>query len=300
MATKPLLTKSKAQWAGQFKPTALRGKPLNHNAANAMRYEKELQALVAQMTAQCEREIRKLFESETAVEFFDEPSAIESPQVAQDASISSQARILTNKLTDTFTSLFSRRSKMLAQRMIDNTDKASKSSLHSSLKELSGGLMIKTNIMPGALGEALNAATYENVQLIKSISQQYLDGIQGAVMRSIQPGGNGLADLLPYLQSHKEITQKRAKNIAYDQTRKAFNVCNSERMKALGVKKFEWIHSGGGLHPRRDHVKMDGNIYSFDDLPVIGVMYGSEVRGIPGQLPNCRCSMAPVIEFDED
>jgi SPP1 gp7 family putative phage head morphogenesis protein len=297
---KPLLTKAKKQWVGQFKPTALRGSPLNHNAAASEQYNKELQAMVLQMTSQVEREIKRFFEGETATEFFDEPSAIESPQVAQDASISAQARMLTNKITETFNSLFSRRAKMLAQRMIDTADKTSKSSLHGSLKALSGGLMIKTNIMPGALGEALNAATYENVQLIKTISEKYLAGIQGAVMRSIQPGGNGLADLVPYMQSHKEITQRHARNIALDQTRKAFNVCNSERMKALGIKKFEWIHSGGGLHPRVDHVKMDGNIYSFDDLPVIGVMYGSEVRGIPGQLPSCRCSMAPVIEFDDE
>jgi SPP1 gp7 family putative phage head morphogenesis protein len=285
----PLLTKSKAEWAGQFKPKALKGQQLNYNAALQDRYNKQLQALVAQMTEQVERAITRLFETGTAEEYF-----------AEDASIASQARILTNSLMNTFNSLFARRAKSLAEQMTSNASKVSKSVLHSSLKELSGGLMIKTDIMPGELGEALNAATWENVQLIKTISADYLGNIQGQVMRSLQPGGNGLADLIPYMQTQKEVTQRHARNIALDQTRKAFNVCNSERMKALGVKKFEWIHSGGGVHPREDHIKMSGNVYSFDDLPIIGVMYGEQVRGIPGQLPNCRCVMAPVVEFGED
>lgn len=284
----PLLTSSKKEWAGKFKPDLLRGARLSYSAALQDKYNQQLQALVSQMTEQTERAVTRLFKGEAAEEYFSE-----------DASISSQARVLMNKLTATFNSLFARRAKAMADKMVGNADKASKSSLHGSLKDLSGGLMIKTDIMTGDLGEALNAATWENVQLIKTISSDYLANIQGAVMRSISLGSNGLADLVPYMQQHKEITQRHARNIALDQTRKAFNICNSERMKAIGVKKFEWIHSGGGVHPRREHIQMDGHIFDFDNLPVIGVMYGSEVRGIPGQLPNCRCTMAPVIEFND-
>jgi SPP1 gp7 family putative phage head morphogenesis protein len=284
----PLLTQSKQEWAGRFKPSTLRGARLNYNAALQDKYNQQLQALVSQMSEQVERSIKKLFNGEAASDFF-----------TQDASISSQARILTNSLLSTFNSLFSRRAKSIAEKMVSRADKTSKSSLHGSLKDLSGGLMIKTDIMPDALGEALNAAVWENVELIKSISSDYLSNIQGAVMRSIQPGGGGLSELVPYMQKHKEITQRHARNIALDQTRKAFNICNSERMKAVGVKRFEWIHSGGGVHPRKEHIEMDGKIFDFDNLPPIGVMYGSVVHGIPGQLPNCRCTMAPVIEFDD-
>jgi len=69
-------------------------------------------------------------------------------------------------------------------------------------------------------------------------------------------------------------------------------------MEKVGVKKFKWLHSGGGQKPRKDHIEMNGNIYSFDDLPVIDKRTGE--RGIPGQAINCRCRMAPVIEFDND
>lgn len=285
----PLLTNKRAAWVGQFKPTAaLRGETLNYNAAQQEKYNRELQSLVAQMAAQVERALVKFFEAPVAEEFF-----------TGDASVSSQARILVNELTRTFNDLFARRAKPAAERMTRGAAQASKSALHGSLKELSGGLSLSTGIVPDALEEALKAAVTENVELIKSISQDYLGQVAGAVMRSLQPGGNGLADVLPFLEARKEITKRRARVIAFDQTRKAFNSANAARLQALGVKKFEWIHSGGGAHPRKDHVEMSGNIYSFDDLPVIGVMYGAEVRGIPGQLPNCRCTMRPVIEFEK-
>jgi SPP1 gp7 family putative phage head morphogenesis protein len=102
------------------------------------------------------------------------------------------------------------------------------------------------------------------------------------------------------MQSHKEISMRRAKNIAYDQTRKAFNNINKARMDKLGIREFEWLHSGGSTHPRKLHQELSGKIFSLDDLPIIGTMYGEEVRGIPGQLPNCRCKMLPVISFNEE
>ena len=68
-------------------------------------------------------------------------------------------------------------------------------------------------------------------------------------------------------------------------------------MEKLGLKKFEWLHSGGGHHPRPDHVAMSGNIYSFTSLPIIDSKTGE--RGIPGQAINCKCVMRPVIEFEQ-
>jgi uncharacterized protein with gpF-like domain len=70
-------------------------------------------------------------------------------------------------------------------------------------------------------------------------------------------------------------------------------------MQKIGIKKFKWRHSGGGAHPRPLHRNvLNGNIYSFDDPPVIDEKTGQ--RGFPGQLINCRCVMISVIEFDED
>lgn len=287
MATRPpLLTKKRTTWADQRAGHTFKGTTLNYNAAVQDRYVQQLQSLVKQMTSQTMRDFKKLAKS-----FGDEPGT------AMDADPASQARILANKLRVKFEALFTRKAKALADRMVRQSAEASKSSLHMSLKEMSGGLSLKTDIFTGNLRTVLAATVAENVSLIKSIPSQYLKDVSGTVFRAIQTG-EGLADIVPKLAESEGITMRRARNIALDQTRKAYNSINRERMQSVGVKKFEWIHSGGGQHPRQDHVEMDGNIYSFDDLPVIDQRTGE--RGIPGQAVNCKCTLRPVVEFGED
>lgn len=279
---KPLLTKKRAAYAatreGQFN-----GTPLQNNAAVQTRYLQDLTRLTAQMTTQVTRDVKRLFEGQAAATFF-----------AEDASISSQARILVNALSAKFNALFAKHARPVAERMAINVNKASASALHASMSKLSGGMSLKTSFMTPALQEVTKAAVTANVSLIKSIAQQYLLDVEGAVMRSITTG-TGLQDLIPALQKYEGVTHRRAKNIALDQTRKVYNGVNRGRMEAIGVKQFKWHHSGGSAHPREDHIAMDGNIYSFDDLPIIDEATGE--RGIPGQAINCRCTMSPVFQF---
>lgn len=279
-----MLTKKRAAWAAkQSEAPTFKGSKLMPPAAVSSRYVQALAALTAQMTAQVEREVRRLFQTDAA-----------SAHFGEDATIASQSRILLNALSTKFNDLFAKKAKALAETMVEGTAKASATALHSSLQELSGGLSLKTKVMNSSLENVYKASVAENVSLIKSIPAQYLQKVEGAVMRSITTG-NGLQDLVPALEQYQGQTHRRARNIALDQTRKAYNSVNRGRMEAIGVKKFQWHHSGGGAHPREDHVEMDGNIYSFDALPVIDKNTGE--RGIPGQAPNCKCTMSPVFDF---
>jgi SPP1 gp7 family putative phage head morphogenesis protein len=214
-----------------------------------------------------------------------------------DESIASQARIITNQLIKKFDALFGRKAPLIAERMIKETNKVSNVALKSSLKKISEGLVIKNNLMTGRLREVLKATVAENVSLIKSIAQDYQSRVQKSVLRSVTTG-NGLQDLISQLQKYEGISYRKARFIALDQTRKTYNNINANRMQKVGVQKFEWVHSGGGDKPREDHIEMSGNIYSFDDLPVINQRTGE--TGIPGQAPGCRCIMRPVYEFNEE
>ncbi len=289
MASKrgPLLTKQRKAYSNSRKAGNLRGLPLQYSAPVQERYKAKLDALVKQMTDTVDEEVRRLFEGGTAGEFF----------ATEDASISSQARILVNSLSKRFNGLFASKAKPYAEAMVKSADVASSTAMHSSLSKLSGGMSLKTVPITGGLEDIYKATISSNVSLIKSIASQYLPKVEGAVMRSITTG-NGLKDLLPALQQYKGQTERRATNIALDQTRKAYNGINRGRMTAIGVQKFMWHHSGGGAHPRPDHVAMDGNIYSFDDLPVVDENTGE--RGIPGDAINCRCTMSPVFSWSED
>jgi len=273
-AKKLKLTAKREAWAAkQSDAPTFKGEALQHNAAVSVRYVQALSALTAQMTAQTKREILALFKTDAAASHF-----------GQDATIASQSRILLADLGARFNALFAKKAKPLADTMVRDADKSGTTALHSSLRKLSGGMSLKTSVVNSNLQNIYKASVAENVSLIKSIASEYLQKVEGAVMRSITTG-NGLQDLVPALEQFEGQTHRRAKNIALDQTRKVMSSINRGRMEALGVNKFMWHHSGGGAHPRQDHVDMDGQIYSFDKLPVIDPRTGE--RGIPGQAPNC-------------
>lgn len=264
---------------------ALVGKPLMVNAAVQRRYAAALDVVVTRMLKQTRRAVEKLFAEPHAAAY------------AEDASTASQARILAAALRQKFEAMFAAIAKPAAERMVNDTEKASAATMGSSLKEISEKLTLKTDVLSGALRESMKASVNENVALIKSIPSQYLDQVEGAVMRSITTG-NGLQDLVPALQAYEGVTKRRARLIAQDQTRKTYSAINKHRMDALGIRKFKWLHSAGGQHPRRDHIAMSGKIFSVDNPPVIDKNTGE--RGMPGQAINCRCVAIPIVDFEED
>jgi uncharacterized protein with gpF-like domain len=194
-----LLTKKRAAWAAQFKRRGVAGSPVAPNAGVEDWYMKELARLTAAISETALLEIEKLFRAEG-----------QALGYSEDASLSSQARITMNSLRRSFARLFARKADDLADGMIRRASRANAAGVHASLKELSGGLAIKTNFISGKLGETLKAAVAENVGLIRSIPQEYLTRVEGAVMRSITTG-NGLADLVPELRKLGDLTVTRAR-----------------------------------------------------------------------------------------
>ena len=265
----------------------MRGGPIMPNAALQAHYAHALLNLCAQMIDQTEREIKKLYKTETAQEFY-----------AQDASFSIQAKILTNSLLKRFELLFGKKAKILALEMVDNANKTSFGNVKSSIQQLTDTISLSPDHIPQNIRDIMSASVTNNVGLIKSIQSQYHTQIQSAVMRSILEG-RGLHELLPEIQKLGQTSAKRAKLIARDQTRKAYNALSYARMKNLNVREFEWRHSHGDKEPRPLHLAMNGKIYSFDDPPVIQYAEGGkpEIRGLPGDLINCTCFAVPVIKF---
>jgi len=260
------------------------GGALRPNAGISADFAKPIVDLVDLMYRDCLREITKVFKT---TDF----------GVAMDASTASQSRIILNALLVKWQSRFNKVAKRAVDRMIERTMRNSSVTLGMSLRDISENFTINTSFSDAVLKDVIKASTQEAANLIKLIPQKFIGDVQGQVMRSITTG-NGLQDLVPFLTKKYHGNVRHAKNVALDQTRKAYQSINTTRLKALGVKKFVWIHSGGGKEPRPLHVKMSGNEYSFDDPPYIGMMYGNEVRGLPADLPNCRCICKPIITFD--
>lgn len=266
----------------------VRGGRLALPAGVASRYSAQLRKLSREMTADVRQQIETLFKHDDVAAYFAKFHA------AADISPASQARILTNQLRAKWEQIFGSKSKPLAETMVGQANMASASAVHMSLKELSSGLTLDARAMTPQMVEVFKGTIAQNVALIRSIPEEYFTKVQGEVLRSITDG-KGLEDLTPFFREQAGVTERRAQNIALDQTHKAYNGLNRGRLTAAGIKSFEWVHSGGGLHPRQRHIDMSGKVYRFDALPVIE---DDGERGIPGQAVNCKCTMVPVVQFE--
>jgi uncharacterized protein with gpF-like domain len=240
------------------------------------------------MIADTEFELKKLFKTEHAEEYFAQD------QFAEDASVSSMARILTNALIKKYADLFGALAKPMADEFAAASDKSSDVAVKASIRSMTDQVTLPTApITSGPLRDILSATITENVGLIKSIPAQYLGGVQGAVMRSITTG-NGMQELVPYLQKHKGITLRRARFIARDQTVKTFSSLSRERLKRAGITEGIWRHTSGSREPRQTHIHMSGEKYVLAD----GIYDPAVKRKVkPGELPGCLCRTMPILNF---
>ncbi len=207
-----------------------------------------------------------------------------------------------NELKNRFTLLFESRAGVLAQTMCRRTEKVSKNNVYMSLKEVSKDFTLSNPELNKPVRSALAQSISENVNLIKTIPQEHFDRLSERITKAVTEG-NGQEYILKAVKEVGSITDRKAKNIAADQTRKAYNAMNKERLSNLGVKKFEWLHTGGSREPREYHMNLypaglNGGIFSFDDPPVIDEKIGQ--KGLPGDAYNCRCRILPVVEFNND
>jgi len=279
------LSPRREAWAAERDSHTFAGAPLNPPDIVEAKFRAQLEAMVDRMNAATRRELERLYRTPEG----------RAATVAMDASFSSMAAKLVRELTRRFTALFVDRAGGLAKAWAEGISRQSAVGLGQSLKDVSGGVTLKTDVVSGVVADVVRASIKQNVALIKSIPAKFFLEIEGEVMRSIQTG-RGMADLQPFLEQRYGISKRRAALIARDQTSKATTAINRTRMQGLGVKKFKWLHSMGGKEPRPLHKNtLNGKVFSMDDPPVIDERTGE--RGFPGQLINCRCRMVPVIEF---
>ena len=271
------------------KPKQIKGNALHVSVSIGARFSSAIRKEIDAMVKDTERAINELF-----------GSGDYAGDYGMDANVGSQARITINQLIEKWDRRFAGIAGDAANPMIEQVKMNSAVTLAASMRQaMAQQITLDFNLITPEMKEMFAASAAEASGLIKSIPSKYLDDVGGAVYRSIT-SGNGLADLVPMLEQYKVSIRNWAHNTALDQTRKVYNHTNTARMSKLGMKKYEWVHSGGGRHPRKLHEEMNGNIYSTDNPPFIGIMYGQRVYGIPGDLPNCKCVQRFIIDFGDD
>ena len=295
-----VMTRKRADWVGG-RNTTLHGTPMRVNAASANRAADEAQAMVRKMHLDVSSQVNNLFKTPTAKNsIVKAPDEITTENVAMDASISSQSRMLMNKLIDKWQKRFNVFGNDFAKKMIGTVDKQASNDLKRSTDKLSGGLNIKTDALSERTNDIIVAGTDESASLIKSIATDYTTEVKEALSRSISTNTGSFTSLKEsingMLQGKYKTYKNKAKNTALDQTKKTYGNISASRMMDVGLDEYIWRKSGGAQQPNQYHAhKLDGNTYKLSDPPIIDQKTGT--RGKPSDWYGCGCYMEPVITF---
>lgn len=144
--------------------------------------------------------------------------------------------------------------------------------------------------------DVLKLIIERNVQLIKNVSSQTITNIENIVYDAMTTG-EGWYGIQKSLYHQKEISAKRVKLIARDQTAKANQTLSELTQREAGVKFFMW-RTAQDERVRERHRELNNKIYKWGDeterLPVIEIRKGVKIHGYPAQAVNCRCQALPV------
>ena len=212
------------------------------------------------------------------------------PRIAQDESPADILRRSIRKLVRRWYRRFDEMAEKLAAYFAKSIAERSSADLKKILKD--GGWAVDFR-MTAAMRDVVDATVHANVQMIKSIPQQYLGGVEQIVMQSVQTGRD-LEYVSNALQGRLGVTKKRAALIARDQNNKATAALSRARQLEIGINEAIWVHSGAGKEPRPSHVKAGRDKVRYDVRE--GWFDPHERKNIlPGELINCRCIGKAVV-----
>ena len=210
------------------------------------------------------------------------------PEIAQDESPASILRSIMRKLARRWLKRFSAAAQDLGDYFAKATSERSDAALKAVLKK--AGFTVDWK-MTAAQNDIVQATIGAQVGLIKSIPEQYLKNVEGIVLRGVQTGRD-IGQITKDLQEQYGVSKRRAAFIARDQSNKSTAAMTRARQIELGITQAEWVHSGGGRHPRPEHVKAGRDKLRYD------VTKGAYLEGVwtwPGHEINCRCVARSVI-----
>jgi SPP1 gp7 family putative phage head morphogenesis protein len=212
------------------------------------------------------------------------------PVLATDSTPAEQMQFEFKKLAERWQGKFDDMAPKVAESFLKNQFRGTSTAMRMALRE--AGWSIEFT-MTTAIRDAFEASLAENVGLIKSIPSQYLQEVEGIVMRNYA-AGRDLKSMAAEIRARYHVAANRAVLIARDQANKGNAVVLRARQTELGIKESIWMHSHAGKTPRPTHVAMNGKRYD-----VAKGMYDSAVKKwvFPSELIGCRCQGRSVLPW---
>jgi SPP1 gp7 family putative phage head morphogenesis protein len=247
------------------------------NAGTRQRYQRRMVALIREMA--------------DSVEYWLQAQRKATPPVlASDALPSDAMKDEVQRLFEQWRKRFEKEAPKMAGAFVKGQFSATNAAMRQALRD--AGWSIQFTMTP-AMRDAFEASLAENVGLIKSIPAQYLQEVEGIVMRNYA-AGRDLKSMAAEIRARYHVAANRAVLIARDQANKANSVVQAARQTELGITEAIWLHSHAGKTPRPTHVAMNGKRYLISKG-----MYDSAVKKFiwPGELISCRCQQRSVLPW---
>lgn len=258
--------------------------PKRKKFARAVHANRGIEAAYRKALAAAVGDLARSMEHWTRAEYRKAPPAL--AQLAGDASPADRIRRALRDLGRRWIARFDEWAPKLADLYVPRLFKATDSAFRQALKD--AGFAVDFKMTP-VMRDALAAQTHENIALIKSIPERYLQQVEGVVMRSYATGRD-LETMVKELKALYPAASHRAVLIARDQSNKANAIAQRARQLELGITRAVWQHSHAGKTPRPDHVAADGKEYDIATGCLIGGKYIQ-----PGTEINCRCTCRVVL-----
>lgn len=137
------------------------------------------------------------------------------------------------------------------------------------------------------IAATIDSAMIENINLIKSISEEHLKKVQAVIQQKITAGERH-ESVIGEISRIGQVSQSRAKLIARDQANKLNGSLTQVRQTSLGITKYEWSTSGDE-RVRDEHKQNNGKIFDWNNPPP---------TGHPGHDIQCRCVAIPIFESE--
>lgn len=134
-------------------------------------------------------------------------------------------------------------------------------------------------------------ATVENVNLIKSIPQEFFKRLENDIYQSVS-AGRDFPKLIKRIKDGYGVSERKSAMLAFDQTNKITERIDRETKKELGLTKAIWRHSSIPKEPRHSHVAADGKEY---DIRKGCYIDGEWIH--PGEKINCGCFSQAIVEY---
>lgn len=180
--------------------------------------------------------------------------------------------------------------KPLAAQVAHRTATFQKAQLQAQIKDV-------LSVAPFIRDEGLTAAaarfTTENIALIKSVPQRYLQEIESMVIGNVQEGTRATT-IAQQIEERYGVAESNALRIANDQVGKFYGELNRSRQTELGIRGYVWT-GAKDTRERPNHKALEGQAFTWSEAPEGGGTDDDEA-GHPGSGINCRCQALPDVQ----